>query len=289
MTKLNAAAVKQKKMTGKTAGKVFIFIIAVIVLIIFVYPLVYTFINSFKSYEDFAQNPQYALPQKIYLGNYAKVIKNNFGRYFINSVIIASLVVIFTVLLSCMAAFALSKMVFRGRKTLEVFFLLGLMIPYQVVLLPLYLTYSKVGLMDTYWSLILPQVAFGLPFSIQLFLAFFDNFEDEMIEAAIIDGCSIVRAFVNIVVPMCRNSIITIATLRAIFSWNEYIFASTFISLKKMMTVVLGLSSFIGEEGRVDWGPTFAAIVATVVPTLIVYMFLSKYMQAGLSEGAVKG
>lgn len=88
---------------------------------------------------------------------------------------------------------------------------------------------------------------------------------------------------------MCRNIIVTVATLRAIFSWNEYIFSYTFVNTKKMMTVVLGLSSFVGEEGRVDWGPTFAAITVTVIPTLFVYAFLGKHMQAGLNEGAVKG
>ena len=163
------------------------------------------------------------------------------------------------------------------------------MIPYQVVLIPLYITYSKIGLLDTYWALVLPQVAFGMPFSVQLFLAFFADFENDLLEAAVIDGCGIGRAFLSIVVPLCRNIIITIATLRAIFSWNEYVFAYTFIRSKKMMTVVLGLNAFVGEEGLVDWGPTFAAISVTVIPTLIVYMFLNKYMQSGLSEGAVKG
>lgn len=101
-------------------------------------------------------------------------------------------------------------------------------------------------------------------------------FEEDMIEAAVNDGSSIGRAFISIVAPICRNIIITIATLQCNFSWNEYIFSYTFISSKKMMTVVLGLNAFVGEEGLVDWGPTFAAIAVTVIPTLIVYMFLGK-------------
>ncbi|MFQ9441331.1 MAG: ABC transporter permease subunit, partial [Acutalibacteraceae bacterium] len=160
------------------------------------------------------------------------------------------------------------------------------MIPYQVILIPLYITYAKFKLLDTYFSLILPQVAFGMPMAVQLFLAFFKDFEEDMIEAAVIDGSSIGRAFISIVAPICRNIIITIATLRAIFSWNEYIFSYTFISSKKMMTVVLGLNAFVGEEGLVDWGPTFAAIAVTVIPTLIVYMFENTCSQA--SEGSVK-
>lgn len=273
----------------RVAGNLAITLIAIVLLILFLYPLIYTILGSLKTYEDFISSPQYALPIKLYWGNYVKVFANDFLRYFVNSVIIAVLVVGITVILSSMAAFAIAKLKFRGKKQLEMYFLLGLMVPYQVVLLPLYLTYSKIYLLNTYWSLILPQVAFGMPFSVQLFLAFFEDFDNDLIEAAAIDGCGITRAFISIVIPMCRNIIITIATLRAIFSWNEYIFSYTFINSKKMMTVVLGLNAFVGEEGLVDWGPTFAAISVTVLPTLFIYMFLSKYMQAGLTEGAVKG
>lgn len=278
-----------KKSTGKRVKNIIITIVSLVVFLLFVYPLIYTIINSLKTYEDFTSTAQYALPTKIYFGNYAKVFQSDFLQYFINSVIIAVLVVIFTVVLSATTAFGISKLRFRGKKITETYFLLGLMIPYQVILIPLYLTYAKLKLLDSYFSLILPQVAFGMPMAVQLFLAFFKDFEDDLIEAAVIDGSSIGRAFISIVAPICRNIIITIATLRAIFSWNEYIFSYTFIRSKDMMTVVLGLNAFVGEEGLVDWGPTFAAIALTVIPTLIVYMFLGKYMQSGLSEGSVKG
>lgn len=270
-------------------GNIAIMLVALIVLVFFVYPIIYTIINSFKTYDDFLANPQYALPSEFYFGNYARVAENSFGRYFINSVVVAFFVVIFTILLSCTAGFALSKFRFKGRGKLEMLFLLGLMIPYQVILIPLFLTYSKLHLLNSYFSLILPQVAFGMPFAIQLFIAFFKDFENDIFEAAIIDGCSVGKAFISVVLPMCRNVVIAIATVRAIFSWNEYLFAYTFISSRRMMTVVLGLNTFVGEEGLIDWGPTFAAITATVIPTLIIFMFLNKYMVSGLSEGSVKG
>jgi raffinose/stachyose/melibiose transport system permease protein len=277
-----------KRSMKKQIRNVMVTVVSVLVFLLFVYPLIYTVLNSLKTYDDFTSSPQYALPAKVFFGNFVKVFQSDFIRYFINSVVIAVLVVVFTVVLSATTAFAISKFRFRGKKIAEIYFLLGLMIPYQVILIPLYLTYAKFKLLDTYFSLILPQVAFGMPMAVQLFLAFFKDFEEELIEAAVIDGSSIGRAFISVVAPICRNIIITVATLRAIFSWNEYIFSYTFISSKKMMTVVLGLNAFVGEEGLVDWGPTFAAIVVTVIPTLLVYMFLGKYMQSGLSEGAVK-
>ena len=269
---------------GKSIKNIVVTVLSLLVFLLFVYPLIYTVINSLKTYEDFTGNPQYALPAKLYFGNFIKVFQSDFARYFFNSVVIAVLVVVLTVFLSAATAFAISEFRFKGKKITEMYFLLGIMIPYQVILIPLYITYAKFKLLDTYFSLILPQVAFGMPMAVQLFLAFFKDFEEDMIEAAVIDGSSI-----SIVAPICRNIIITIATLRAIFSWNEYIFSYTFISSKKMMTVVLGLNAFVGEEGLVDWGPTFAAIAVTVIPTLIVYMFLGKYMQSGLSVGSVKG
>ena len=164
-------------------GNIAIMLVALIVLVFFVYPIIYTIINSFKTYDDFLANPQYALPTEFYFGNYARVAENSFGRYFINSVVVAFFVVIFTILLSCTAGFALSKFRFRGRGKLEMLFLLGLMIPYQVILIPLFLTYSKLHLLNSYFSLILPQVAFGMPFAIQLFIAFFKDFENDIFEA----------------------------------------------------------------------------------------------------------
>ena len=129
-------------------GNIAIMLVALIVLVFFVYPIIYTIINSFKTYDDFLANPQYALPTEFYFGNYARVAENSFGRYFINSVVVAFFVVIFTILLSCTAGFALSKFRFRGRGKLEMLFLLGLMIPYQVILIPLFLTYSKLHLLN---------------------------------------------------------------------------------------------------------------------------------------------
>lgn len=213
-----------KRIAGRLMKKIIVTILSLLVFLLFVYPLIYTIINSLKTYEDFTSSPQYALPAKIFFGNFVKVFKSNFIQYFLNSVIIAVLVVTFTVVLSAATAFAISKFRFRGKKITEMYFLMGLMIPYQVILIPLYLTYAKLKMLDTYFSLILPQVAFGMPMAVQLFLAFFKDFEEDLLEAAVIDGSSIGRAFISIVAPICRNIIITVATLRAIFSWNEYIF-----------------------------------------------------------------
>ena len=188
-----------------------------------------------------------------------------------------------------MAGFALSKIKFRGRKIILNYFLLGLMLPMQVALIPLFSIFNKMGLINTYPAIIIPQIAFSLSYSIQLFYSFNKFFPEEMLEAAIIDGCSPMGCFFKMVVPMSLNSIITVATMQAVFCWNEYINAYTFTRSTDMKTITLGLNDFVGSMGLTDWGATFAAITVTVLPVFIFYFFSSKKMLAGMTAGAVKG
>ncbi len=181
------------------------------------------------------------------------------------------------------------KIKFKGRKFVLNYFLLGLMLPMQVALIPLFTIFNKMGLINTYPAIILPQIAFSLSYSIQLFYSFSKFFPEEMLEAAIIDGCSPIGCFFKMVVPMSLNSIITVATMQAVFCWNEYINAYTFTRSTDMKTITLGLNDFVGSMGLTDWGGTFAAITVTVLPVFIFYFFSSKKMLAGMTAGAVKG
>ena len=188
-----------------------------------------------------------------------------------------------------MAGFALSKIQFRGNKKILSYFLLGLMLPFQVALIPLFTIFSKLGILNTYPAVILPQIAFSLSYSIQLFYSFSKFLPDEIIEAAIIDGCSPMRTFFKIVFPMSTNSLLTVATMQGVFTWNDFINAYTFTRSTNMKTVTLGLNDFVGFMGTTDWGATFAAITVTVLPTFLFYFFTNKYMLSGLTAGAVKG
>ncbi|EQM74783.1 carbohydrate ABC transporter permease [Microbacterium maritypicum] len=258
-------------------------IAALLALASFVSPLLYTLIGSVTPSRD--AGDQGMFPS---FDNYVRVFESGFPRFFLNSLIITVITVIATLLLSAMVAYPLSFFRFRTRRPIEALFMLGLMIPYQVVLLPLFLTYAKTDLLNTYWSVIIPMVAFGMPFSVFLLLRFFRELDEGIIEAAVIDGASAGRIFWTIILPLSRNVLITIAILRAIFAWNEYLFAYTFISSRNNLTLVLGLNDFIGAEGLVDWGPMFSAIAFSVLPALLAYILLNKYMIAGLADGATK-
>ena len=218
-----------------------------------------------------------------------EVFQGNIYNYFKNSIIITVGVLIPLLLISFMAGFALSKIQFRGNKKILSYFLLGLMLPFQVALIPLFTIFSKMGILNTYPAVILPQIAFSLSYSIQLFYSFSKFLPDEIIEAAIIDGCSPMRTFFKIVLPMSTNSLLTVATMQGVFTWNDFINAYTFTRSTNMKTVTLGLNDFVGFMGTTDWGATFAAITVTVLPTFLFYFFTNKYMLSGLTAGAVKG
>ena len=253
---------KKKKTTIPSIIK---WVIALILVVMQVYPFFYVFTSSFKSLDDFRQLPAYALPSKWVLTNFINVFtKSHMLTYFKNSIIVLIGVLIPLLLFALMAGFALSKIKFKGRKFVLNYFLLGLMLPMQVALIPLFTIFNKMGLINTY-------------------------FPEEMLEAAIIDGCSPMGCFFKMVVPMSLNSIITVATMQAVFCWNEYINAYTFTRSTDMKTITLGLNDFVGSMGLTDWGGTFAAITVTVLPVFIFYFFSSKKMLAGMTAGAVKG
>lgn len=264
-------------------------LIAMLLVISSLYPLVYSMLSGFKTLEEFQKYPPFALPKTFYLDNFVHVLtKSSLFTYLSNSAIIMMLVVFFVLLLSSLAAFALEKMGLRFKNQVLGYFLLGLMIPLQVCLVPLFLAFSHLNLTNTYLGVVLPQVAFGLPLSIYLFKNFYQYLSNEVLEASIIDGCNALQMFVRIVLPMSINIIVTLAILRGVFSWNDFIFAYTFTSQKDMQTVTLGLRDFVGDLGYTDWGLTFSTITLTILPSFVLYFFLGKYMVSGLADGAVK-
>lgn len=265
-------------------------IMAGLLLILQVYPIFYVIISSMKTTEDFRQRASYALPSTLNLSNYVKVFTTSpMLVYFKNSIIITVGVLVPLLLISFMAGFALSKIEFRGKRAVLSYFLLGLMLPFQVALIPLFTIFNKLNLLNTYPAVILPQIAFSLSYSIQLFYSFSKFLPDEIIEAAVIDGCTPFKTFIKIVFPMSTNSLLTVATMQGVFTWNDFINAYTFTRSTSMKTVTLGLNDFVGFMGTTDWGATFAAITVTVLPTFLFYFFTNKYMLSGLTAGAVKG
>lgn len=273
----------------RKAGKIIFTIFILGFLVIQIYPVIWLFIASIKPSVELASAP-FALPSKVTFENFIKVLSDGkIGGYMWNSLKITGISLILIVALSATAGFAISKFNIRFNRGIYAFFTFGIMVPVQITLIPLFIFYSKMGVLNTSFSMILPQVGFALPLSVMMFVSFYSFVPNELIEASIVDGCSSYRIFGQIVFPLARNTVITIASMYSILIWNDFIFANTFISDSKAKTVAMGLKDYVGAFGNVDWGSTFAAIVITILPPLVIYFLLNKWVTAGMTMGATKG
>lgn len=253
-------------------------------------PLAWALMASFKSPADLAENPSYALPVELYLGNYARVLgDSNLPLYFLNSAVVAVLTIGITVVLGAPAAFAIEKLSWKRGRAIMAYFLLGIMIPIFVALLPMFQAYNTLGLRNTFWAVILPQVGFNLPICIFLYAGFMRYIPNSLMEAAQLDGAGPWLIFRRLIFPLARNTTITVITFNFIFVWNEFVFANTFLTNDALKTLPVGLNDFVGTYGARDWGATFAAIVISLLPTLILYFFLNKQVIEGMAAGAVRG
>jgi raffinose/stachyose/melibiose transport system permease protein len=168
-------------------------------------------------------------------------------------------------------------------------FLAGIMVPSQMILLPLFTIYYQVGLTGSLWPLIITYTATGLPLTVFMMATYFRAVPHEVIEAAAIDGAGIFRIFFTVAFPMVRNAVLTVALVQFFFMWNDLLVALTFTNSNNLRTVQVGLLNFTGEFGSIQYGPLFAAICITVGGTLALFLALNQRVMKGLTGGAVKG
>ena len=264
---------------------------AVVLLFLFIqlYPVLWLFMASLKPTTELSVAP-FALPKAPTFANYTAIFQDgSVFRYMRNSLRVTVISILLIVALSSTAGYALSKFHFAISRPIYRFFTFGIMIPVQITLIPLFCFYSDMHLLNSSFSLVLPQVGFALPLSVMMFYSFYSFVPNELIEAAVMDGCSPYGIFFRIVFPLARNTVITVGSMYCILIWNDFIFANTFISDNAAKTVALGLRDYVGAFGNVDWGMTFAAIAVTILPPMIVYFALNKYVTAGMTLGATKG
>lgn len=261
-----------------------------LILVIQVYPLLWIYITSLKPATEFAAGNTFALPLNPTLDNFVRAWeRGNILQWLGNSFIITLLANLAIVVLGMMAAYAINVLGFRGSRFVTGALMLGIIVPVQVALVPLFLNYSSVGLLDSYVSMVIPLVGFGLAISIYLFGSFYSFIPREIYEAASLDGAGPYRIFLQITAPLSVNTVVTVVFVNSIFIWNDFIFANTFVLSDEMKTVPLGLQSYIGTMGSVDWTATFAAVAMTLTPLLLVFLVLNRAIIYGLESGASKG
>lgn len=271
------------------AIKYLFFLLLIVFLIIQIYPVIWLFIASLKDSVELSTTP-FSLPKTVTFENYKNVLGDGvIGGYMWNSLKITMISLVLILVLSATIGFALSKFRYKHNKKIYSFFMFGIMVPVQITLIPLFIFYSKIGILNTSMAMVLPQVGFALPLSVMMFVNFYNFVPDELIEAGIVDGCSPYRVFLQIVAPLARNTMITIASMYSILIWNDFIFANTFISDSSAKTITMGLKDYVGAFGNVDWGATYAAISIAILPPILIYFSLNRWVTSGMTAGATKG
>jgi len=261
-----------------------------VLLIVEVYPILWMLLGSFKTQSEFLNEPFWALPQSWDIVNYIDVFTTGeFGKYIVNSVIAVFPSLAIILVFGTAAGFALEVMVWKGRGTVLLLFLAGIMVPAQMILLPLFTIYFRTNMTGTLWPLIITYVALGMPLTVFMMATFFRSVPREIFEASTLDGASIFRSFFSIGLPLVKNALFTIGLVQFFFLWNDLLIALTFTNSSDLRTIQVGLLNFTGEYGAVQYGPTFAAISVNVLGTLLIYVFLNQQVMKGLTAGSVKG
>jgi raffinose/stachyose/melibiose transport system permease protein len=280
-------------MTPKTrvspiVSKISQFIILIFFTVLFLYPILWLLINSFKTGQELFRSP-WSLPGHFTADNYARaIVEGNIGRYFINSIVITGLTVVMTTLLSGMAAYGITRLRWKFSNFVLSVFLLGIMIPSHATIVPLFSIFNQLKINNSYLAVIIPHIVFAMPIAILILTGFFVTIPREMEEAAVIDGCAIPKAFLKIICPMASSSLVTVAVITFITVWNDLLFPQIFLSDRTKMTLPVGLTTFQGRYST-DYVGMIAAVVITVIPSIIVYTALHDKIIDGMTAGAVKG
>ncbi|MEU6841726.1 carbohydrate ABC transporter permease [Streptomyces sp. NPDC046716] len=288
-SKLPAAPASHR--TPRPRGtRLWVKIVITLLLIVEIYPLIWMFLTSLKSNSDYLNHSTWSLPSTWEWGNYADAwTTGHIGLYVKNSVLAVVPALALMLLLGTAAGFALQAMVWKGRSLTLLVFLAGMMVPPQMILLPLFTVYFQTGLSGTLWPLILTYTGTGLPLTVFMMATYYRSVPRELFEAATIDGAGILRAFWTISIPLVRNALLTVGLVQFFFIWNDLLIALTFTNNQDLRTIQVGLLNFSGDFGATQYGPLFAAICINVFGTLVIYLFLNQKVMKGLTSGAVKG
>lgn len=270
---------KEKRVTTILYGFVLVLIIIPIL-----FPFIWMLMSSFKTQVDIISWPPKFIFKPV-MQNYNRVfVEQNFLQYMKNSLIVSVVSVFFSLLLGLPAAYSIAR---YKQKRLSVFILVARLMPGISFLMPWYIVFSRLGLMDSYVALILSHMLIALPLVVWVMSPYFDSVPRELEEAAMVDGLTQQSAFLKILLPLSGPGVVTATTLSFIFSWNNFMFSQV-LSQQNTRTLPIAVYNFLSYV-EVDWGAVMAAAVTIMAPAIVLTMFFQKYVVKGLTMGAVKG
>lgn len=267
----------------------YIFVFALLILMMI--PILWAVLLSFKTNNEIVNAPL-SLPAEWNFDNYERAMETiDFGRMYFNTILLVVFAVFFSIALTFMSSFAIARFQYKKEETadrLYLYLLIGIAIPIYVLLFPIYRIDSMLGILGTRAGLILPYIAVNISFNTLLFVGFLRGIPNELEEAAIIDGCGLFQLCTRVVIPVMKPTFVTILIFNAVYIYNEFPFASTFIQSDKLNTVSLMTSMFKGQYSM-DYSGIIAASLMIMLPELIFYVVSQKYIIGGMTAGAVKG
>ncbi len=265
-------------------------IVPMLVFMLFIcFPFYWTLVTSLKPEGNIIKRPVQYLPNPVTLDNYITAWKDvGFSNYFFNSLLVSLVACMMTVFSALLVGYALSRFKFRGKQPFMLILLCTQFIPSAMLIIPLFITFSKLDLINSYWSLILSYTTFQIPFSSIMMKGFVEKIPYNLEEAAYVDGCSRMKALIKVVLPVLLPGVVACASFAFISCWNEFLFALMFINNTKKFTIPIGLS-FMQGQFDINYGALAAGSMIALAPAILMFIYVQKYLVGGLTAGAVKG
>jgi ABC-type glycerol-3-phosphate transport system permease component len=280
--------------TGGTRGSgalnsALFYVFLFLFVLISMFPLLWIFKMSIITKSELFASPPTILPQTPTSGEYTQIFSDPaFQKALLNSAIIAGVTTVICLFFGSIAAYAIARLRFRFKSPVMTLILAISFFPHVAIIAPLFIQYSAVGIIDTYWAAIISDVVFALPLTVWLLVAFFRELPKDLEEAARVDGATTIQAFRKVIVPLAAPGVFTTAILTFIQAWNEFLFATTFLFTPDTQPVTVVIPNFASQY-TVDYGAQAAAAVVVTVPLVILVLIFQRRIVSGLTAGAVKG
>lgn len=276
------------KRPGHVARQALLYLAAAVLVVYSVFPIYWMVASSFRPIEDLLTDPS-LLPRDLTFEYYYSLLaQTDYPRQFLNSLIVALVTVALTMVLSVMIAYGVTRQRIRGKRAIIIGMLYAYMFPPLLLAIPLYTMLTYVGLNDTLLSLVISHLTITMPLGVWFLWGFFKTMPFELEEAAMVDGCTRLGAFLRVVLPLSVPGLVTVAIFAFLLSWTDYTFALVMIGSDANKTIPLGLASMIGAFD-LRWGDIMAGSTLIALPLFVAFVMLSRYFIQGLTAGAVKG